>query len=192
MRTGLIEMMNCLIFGRSHHQTIKTNSSSTEPITSAQKPGIYSFGNARTSSSIFVRHWRLAICPVILSQFEAGVRSGDGGWRVGVWIFALLTAHTPAAGPFEGPPNTCCCCGWRDGVASDQEPVWSALKATWLHSALNPNTSKTKTNRSEAGCHCDYTGLSEPLSFYLGISRYPSSLVKEDFNIVTAGTANCT
>lgn len=147
MRTGLVGMMNCLIFWRSHHQTIKTNSSSTEPITSAQKLGIYSFGNARTSSSIFVRHWRLTVCPVALAV--RGWRE-ERRWRMESRSVEFCTTDSA---------HTCCWPFWRAskhlllllmlwmerrGVASDQEPVWSALKATWLHLAPSPNASKMK------------------------------------------------
>lgn len=41
-----------------------------------------------------------------------------------------MCAHLPLV-PFEGPPNTCCSCGWRGRFASDQKAVWSVLKATW-------------------------------------------------------------
>lgn len=45
-------------------------------------------------------------------------------------VRAHTCAHSPLAS-FEGSPNTCCSCGRRGRLASDQKPVWSVLKATW-------------------------------------------------------------
>ena len=89
----------------------------------------------------------------MLSTFEVGQ-----GWEVVFGErkslnFTLLTACTPVW-LFEGSPNTCCCRG-RKARFDDQKPVVSELKATRLVTASNLNTSKTKTNRSEAYWWCE-------------------------------------
>lgn len=117
MRSGLIGVINCLIFW-AIPSADKENSPPINPITGTQSSAFTTALGTQGHQVLFLSNTDGSLFAWVLSVFEVGLRGGDGGEKE--CEFSITDSTHTCSWPFEGPPNTCCF-KWMERQVSKSE-----------------------------------------------------------------------